>query len=470
MYRLFLGILFLIAACNTSEETETPINVLVLYTDDQRFNTIGILGNDEIKTPNLDALVERGTAFTHAHTMGGQHGALCAPSRSMLMTGRPLFRLHEKGDSIPPVHQMMPESFAEIGYTTFGTGKWHNDRSSFVRAFQTGENIFFGGMHRPEQGGHEAPQLHEFDSTGTYPRTDRRRVEGYSSTLYADAAIDFLAEASSTNRPFFAYVSFTSPHDPRTPPETYANWYDPDSISLPPNYLPNHPFDNGELNVRDELLRERPRTEEIVREELALYYGMISELDAQIGRIMSALEDNEQLENTLIVMAGDNGLAVGSHGLLGKQNLYEHSMRVPLIMAGPDIPANERRNHLVYIFDIFPTIAEYVNISLPPTVEGESLWPIIEDGQLPGRPTVFYAYRNQQRGIRTSDGWKYIRYQVDGIETEQLFDLNTDPYETVNLFGDTTYTVHLHDMRKRLVEESIRWSDPVDLSAPKWGL
>lgn len=466
MYRL-IPVLFLIAACNTPQEA--PINVLLLYTDDQRYNTIGALGNEEIRTPNLDALVQRGMAFTHAHTMGGQHGALCAPSRAMLMTGRPLFRLDGTGDHIPPEHVMLPEVAAEAGYMTFGTGKWHNDRGSFARAFQAGDNIFMGGMHWPNAGGHEAPQLYEFDSTGAYPNTARRSVEGYSSTLYADAAIGFLEEASAMNQPFFAYVSFTSPHDPRTPPEPYASWYHPDSVSLPPNYLPEHPFDNGELEVRDELLREFPRTEAIVREELALYYGMISELDAQIGRIIAALEENGQLENTLIVMAGDNGLAVGSHGLLGKQNLYEHSMRVPLIMAGPGIPANEQRNQLVYIFDISPTIAEYLNLSLPPTVEGESLRPMIENPQLPGRQAAFFAYRDLQRGVRTADGWKHIQYQVDGVHTEQLFDLNVDPYETENLTADSTHGAKLSEMRELLKQESARWSDPLDLTAPNWG-
>lgn len=466
MYRL-IPILLLIAACNGPQED--PVNVLVFYTDDQRFSTIGALGDETVLTPNLDALMQRGTAFTHAHTMGGQHGALCAPSRAMLMTGRPLFRLHATGDSIPPNHIMMPEVLAETGYMTFGTGKWHNDRSSFARAFQAADNIFFGGMHWPNQGGHEAPHLNEFDSTGTYPRSARRQVEGYSSELYADAAIDFLAEARTMDQPFFAYVSFTSPHDPRTPPEPYASWYHPDSVSLPPNYLPEHPFDNGELYVRDERLREHPRTEAIVREELALYYGMISELDAQIGRVMDALEANGQLENTLIVVAGDNGLAVGSHGLLGKQNLYEHSMRVPLMVAGPGIPSNERRSQLVYIFDIFPTIAEYLGVTLPPTVEGESLRPIIEDPQLPGRTAVFYAYRHFQRGVRTADGWKHIQYQVDGVHTEQLFNLNTDPHETQNLVADSAHAAQLHELRELLMTESVYWSDPLDLTALNWG-
>ena len=473
MHRLIIPILFLIAACDTTQENpaqEKPINVLVIYTDDQRFNTIHALGNEAVKTPNFDALVQRGTAFTHAHTMGGLHGALCSPSRAMLMTGRPLFRLHATGDSIPPTHTMMPETFKKAGYVTFGTGKWHNDRSSFARAFQTGDNIFMGGMHLPERGGHEAPELFEFDSTGAYPYSARRQVEGYSSELFADAAISFLAEASTMDRPFFAYVSFTSPHDPRTPSAPYDSWYHPDSTALPSNYLPEHPFDNGEMKVRDELLREYPRTEAMVREELALYYGMISELDAQIGRIMAALEENGHRDNTLVVVAGDNGLAVGSHGLLGKQNLYEHSMRVPLIMAGPGIPVNERRDQLVYLFDIFPTIAEYLNLNLPATVDGgESLKPILEDSQLPGRQSVFYAYRDVQRGVRTADGWKHIQYHVDGVHTEQLFDLNTDPYETENLVSDSSHATRLADLRELLAQESVNWSDPLDLTASDWG-
>ena len=462
-----LAATLLFSACQMPDDG--PLNVLMLYTDDQRFDTIAALGNDEIYTPNLDWLVYEGTTFTHAHTMGGQHGALCAPSRSMLMTGRPLFRLLEKGDRIPTDHVMMPEAFAAAGYTTFATGKWHNDRESFARAFAQGDNIFFGGMHWPNVGGHESPLLHEFDSTGAYPRENRRPVEGFSSNLYAEAAIEFLSRMRDSEGPFFAYVSFTSPHDPRTPPPPFDSLYTPESVSLPPNYLHEHPFDNGELRVRDENLREHPRTEAIAREELALYYGMISELDAEIGRILDALRANGQLDNTLVVMAGDNGLAVGSHGLLGKQNLYEHSMRVPMILSGPGIPKNEQRDQLVYIFDLFPTIASIAGLTLPETVEGEDLLPHVDDPALHGRGAAFYAYRNEQRGVRTAEGWKFIQYEVDGVRTEQLFDLNHDPYEITNLATDEIMDSTLEAMRALLIEQSLLWSDPLDLSQPHWG-
>jgi len=197
-------------------------------------------------------------------------------------------------------------------------------------------------------------------------------------------------------------------------------------------------------------------------------YGMVSELDAQIGRILDALEASGLSENTLIIVAGDNGLAVGSHGLLAKQNLYEHSMRVPLILAGPGIPSNEQRSQLVYIFDIFPTIAELLEIPLPQTVDGESIVQWIEDPQSSGRDAVFLAYRDLQRGIRTADGWKYIQYQVNGVHTQQLFDLNSDPFETRNLIADSSYSTKIKELRGILVQESRYWSDPLDLSAEYW--
>ena len=470
-----LLLLLLLVSCTGGEETpaveaaaDRP-NILILFTDDQRFNTIHALGNEEIRTPNLDRLAQAGTAFTHAHIMGGQHGALCAPSRAMLMTGRPLFRLFETGDVIPEEHTMMPERFAQAGYTTFGTGKWHNNRSAYARAFQEGGNIYFGGMHWPKDGGHEAPRLHHFDPEHQYPNEARWQADTYSSTLFADAAIAFLKSRRGNGQPFFTYVSFSSPHDPRTPPVPYDAWYPPDSVSLPPNFMPEHPFDNGELRVRDEMLLPHPRTPEAVRQDLGAYYGMISEVDAQIGRILDALEANGQHDNTLIVFAGDNGLAVGSHGLLGKQNLYEHSMRVPLILAGPGIPQGETRDALVYLYDLFPTLAEQAGLSIPETVEGRSLTPLLHDAEASSRDAVFYAYRDLQRGVRTADNWKLIRYNVEGAVHTQLFNLNEDPHELHNLADDPAHAASLDRLNTLLLEQSAAYNDPLDLTDPTWG-
>jgi len=458
-------ILTVLSACVGDREPESPPNVLILFTDDQRHNTIAALGNQEIRTPNMDRLASMGTAFTRAFVMGGHHGAICAPSRAMLLTGRRLFDLHETGDIIPDRHTMMPNVFADAGYATFATGKWHNNRSAFVRAFREGGNVFFGGMHQLRVGGHEAPWLYHFDPEGHYPDSTKWQGDKFSSELYADAAIAFLDRQRDSDRPFFAYVAFTSPHDPRTPPSPYREWYSADSISLPPNYLPDHPFDNGELHVRDEGLLPHPRTEQAVLEELAAYYGMISEVDAQIGRILDALEINGQLESTIIVFAGDNGLAVGSHGLLGKQNLYEHSVRVPLILAGPDIPRGETRDALTYLFDIFPTVAELAGAPAPATVQGQSLLPVIRDANSPARELAYFAYRDLQRAVRTEDDWKLIRYNVTEEQRTQLFNLGEDPNETRDLADEPAFSDRREQLEALLLAASASYHDPLDLSA-----
>lgn len=466
-----LLLLLILGACSGESDTTTAQrpNVLILFTDDQRYNTVHALGNEEIQTPNLDRLAQRGVAFTRAHTMGGHHGALCAPSRAMLMTGRSLFNLHESGDLIPEEHVMMPELFARAGYRTFGTGKWHNNKSAYARAFQDGGNIFFGGMHWPRDGGHEAPWLHHFDPDSAYPKEARWQGDDYSSTLFANAAIDFLNRQKESDQPFFAYVSFSSPHDPRTPPPPYDSLYTSENITLPPNFLPEHPFDNGELVVRDEKLQPWPRTPEIIRQDLAAYYGMISEVDAEIGRILDALEATGKLDNTLVVFAGDNGLAMGSHGLLGKQSLYDHSMRVPLILAGPTIPQGETRDALTYLFDLFPTLVDLIDLDLPATVQGQNLVPVLEQEDTALRDNVFLAYRDLQRAVRTNDDWKLIKYDVKGESHTQFFNLNDDPHEMNNLADDPAHASRLADLERLLVLQSQAYADQVDLTAPNWG-
>ncbi|GAF96928.1 unnamed protein product, partial [marine sediment metagenome] len=290
---------------------------------------------------------------TNAYIMGSMSGAVCMPSRAMLMTGRTLFRLEGSGGTVPEEQVTMPETLQKAGYNTFETGKWHQDRATFKRCFTHGSKIFFGGMSN-----HYKVPVNDFDPTGEYPKEKIYSDEGkHSSELFSDAAIRFLRDYAD-DKPFFMYVSFTAPHDPREMPVEYLDMYDSDKIPLPENFMPEHPFDNGELIIRDELLAKFPRTPEEIRTHIAAYYAMITHVDAQIGRILDTLKETGNAENTIIIFSGDNGLAVGQHGLLGKQNLYEHSVHVPLIISGPGMPVGEKRDALCYLFDIFPTLCD----------------------------------------------------------------------------------------------------------------
>jgi arylsulfatase A-like enzyme len=445
------------------------MNILVLYTDDQRYNTIRILGNKEIYTPNLDKLVQQGVTFTQAHVMGGHQGAVCIPSRVMMLTGRYINRLPGDGSVLADSIISLPEVLQKKGYTTFHTGKWHSDKKSHNRIFKTGDNIFFGGMHFPGDGGQEHPSVFHYDSTGEYPKEKNWHSDTFSSVLYADAAIRFLTSAGAKQNPFYCYVAFTSPHDPRTPPQKYADMYPPDKISLPPNFLPSHPFDNGDLNVRDEKLISHPRKEADVKKEIGLYYGMVSEMDAQVGRILEALDKAGLRENTIIVFAGDNGLAVGQHGLVGKQSLYEHSIRVPMIIAGPGVRKNVRTDALVYLSDISPTLYDYLRIAPPATVEAKSLLPILADPSKSVRNALYNVYGHWSRSIKIKDGFKMILYNVKGTLTTQLFDLKNDPWEMHDLSGDKRFVHKIASLRSLLKKEMAEAYDDLNIDLPDWG-
>ncbi len=440
-------------------------NVLFFFTDDQRFDTIRALGNHEIITPNIDSLVERGTAFTNTYIMGGTSNAICLPSRAMLMTSRTLFHLQDRGEDFPADHITLGETLQGAGYNCWGTGKWHSTTGAFARTFSDGAEIFFGGMDD-----HWNVPASDYDPTGKYDSRIQQTIDfvdqavaektadhitagKHSSELFCDAAIDYL-RGYDDEEPFFMYVSFMAPHDPRTMPQEYLSMYDADDIELPENFAPEHPFDTGNLRGRDESLAGFPRTPDEVRQHIAAYYAMVTHLDAQIGRVLETLDETGHAADTIIVFAADNGLAVGRHGLMGKQNLYDHSVHVPLIMAGPGIPENERRDAFAYLLDIYPTLCDLVDVPIPDSVEGKSLVPAFADSDQRIRDHLLYAYRQYHRGVR-DERYKLIEYVVEGERTTQLFDLRDDPMEMKNLAGDPAHGGQIESLRQQLV----RWRD-----------
>ncbi len=427
-------------------------NIVILFSDDQRYSTIGCLGF-AVKTPNLDKLAARGTIFTRAHIMGGMQGAICIPSRAMLLTGRTLFHLQRDGLQIPESDRFLGQTLADVGYDTYGVGKWHSEPAAYNRAFAGGSKIFFGGM--TDQ--FKVP-VQEYDPTGKYPQDRQTIGDKPSSELFADAAIDFL-RGRKDSKPFFLYVAFTSPHDPRTAPSEYAKMYPPESIELPPNFLPQHPFDNGEMKNRDEQLASFPRDPADIRKQISEYYAMITHLDAQVGRILKALDETGRTDDTIVIFAGDNGLAVGQHGLMGKQNLYEHSVRVPLMMAGPGIPTGQKRDGFCYLLDLYPTICEMLGVPKPANAEGVSMVPMLSDSNARTRETIFYAYRTFQRGI--CDGrYKLIEYAVKDQRNMQLFDLQNDLWEMKNRADDPAFKVNRDRLADLLQSTRRKYDDP----------
>ena len=433
---------------------EPKLNVLFLFADDQRADTIAALGNPVIKTPNLDRLAHNGMTFTRAYMQGGNNGATCVPSRAMLLSGQCLFRIDEKLMR----DETWPAAFARAGYSTFVSGKWHNTPPSIPLCFQTARSIFAGGMADPSK----APLSDMVDGKLSKPTIGPK----HACETFADETIRFIKEHKGG--PFFAYLPFDAPHDPHIVPADFPIQYDPASIPLPANYLPQHPFDNGEMVIRDEELLPWPRPEDKVRSMIAEYYRYISYLDAQIGRVLDALEASPYAKNTIVVFSADSGVARGSHGLIGKQNMYEHSMRVPLIISGPGIPAGKRTDAMCYLFDVLPTLGKLCGVAQPPASQGTEFSATLADPSKPSRDAMMFAYKKVMRAVR-DDRWKLIRYPQ--VDRTQLFDLQVDPEETKDLANKPENAAKVAELMKALQTQQAIFGDtePLTVSNPKSG-
>jgi arylsulfatase A-like enzyme len=415
-------------------------NILFLLTDDQRWDAVAALGNPDIRTPNFDRLVRTGYHFSNAYCMGSMIGAVCLPSRTMIATGRSLWRIPEnpRQRETPAGVFTLPGLLNAAGYATMHAGKSGNACTFSNETFQV--------------------------------RYSHGRRDANSATEYADAVIDFLRQHDGA-KPFFVYLAPPVPHDPRVAPPQYHAMYDPAKLRLPRQFMPTHPFDPGVLDIRDEKLAAYPRTEPEMRRHLADYYATTTHLDHEFGRVLDVVRERGWFENTIILFSSDQGLAVGGfHALMGKQNFYE-DVKPPLVLAGPGIPHGESPA-LVYLFDLFPTILELAGVPVPAVTEGRSLLPIVAGRQTKLRDTLIGAYANLHRMIR-DERWKLYKFNVRGEKHARLFDLQNDAEELRDLAGDPAHAATLARLERLLSEARRDLGDPVDFDSadpqvPAW--
>ena len=397
----------------TADDPRQRPNVLFVFTDDQRFDTIRALGNPEIETPTLDRLVQRGFTFTNAYCQGGMSPAVCSPSRTQLLTGRSVFRIPHPNKTKQYPRPTLGSVFRDAGYATLCISKPGN---SFVAAHNHFEKV----VHIPHSG-------------------------AASNQKCTDAALEFL-KAKPKDKPFFLYYATPLPHDPRTAEERFHKRYEPSQLTLSKNFMERHPFDNGAITIRDEKLAALPRDPAEMRRHLADYYATITSIDYHVGLLLEAIDALGERDNTIVVFSSDQGLAVGGrHGLMGKQNLYEH-FKSPLIFAGPGIPHGQS-DALVYLYDITPTLCQLCKIPVPGEFDGKNLVPILTGKSKSVRDALFAVYIHFQRMARDSR-YKLIWYPK--VEQYQLFDLQTDPDELQNLAGKPEFTERLNAMKTLL--------------------
>ncbi len=435
-------------------------NILLIVADDQRPDTVHALGNAVIDTPNLDRLVARGTSFSRAYA----GYPICHVSRAQILTGNPAFKALPKypAGAIDPKLATLGGTLQKAGYHTCYTGKWHNDGHPKQRGYATTSGLYSSGGGK---GGAQA----ETDDRGrpltgyrgwTFKDENNKAELGKglglqpdNSRHVADGAVHGIQTAPK-DKALFLHVNFAFPHDPRQWPAGMKGRYEAAKMVLPANFAKKHPFDHGNIDGRDEMLLKTPRVESEVREELAIYYAMITDLDAQLGRILDALSAAEE---TIIIFTSDQGLALGSHGLLGKQNEYEHSIRSPLIICGPGLPKNERSAALVNLNDLFPTLCELSGTAIPPSVQSKSLAPLLRHQTERVHDFVTGVFTDTQRMI-CDERWKFVLYPKAG--REQLFDLQSDPDELHDLSGEPAHAAKRDDLKARLETWRREQGDP----------
>ena len=466
-----------------AQEKPRP-NILFVLVDDQSPFDLKIYNpRSELQTPTLDKLAAEGMVFDGAYHMGSFMGAVCTPSRHMIMSGRTVWHLpispRAKEDGLCPDNleqHTIPAIFNRAGYDTMRTCKQGN-------SYEAANKLF----------------------TVRRDQTKRGPTDETGSAWHAEQVLEYLQNRQQTEDkdPFLIYFGFSHPHDTRDgKPELLAkygavNHSDPTTLppanplapKLPMNYLPAHPFPDGHPGLRDEVDVSgvwKNRDEQTIRNELGREFACSENIDTQIGRVLKQLEAMGELDNTYVIYTADHGMAIGRHGLQGKQNLYEHTWRVPFIVKGPGIKAGSRAIGNIYLLDLLPTFCDLAGLRRPDFVEGASFKPILEGNKEIVRDVMYGVYNGGtkpgMRCVKRGD-WKLIKYDVlDGkVRETQLFNLKDNPDELLpehrseqlaaltgvapephqtNLASDPAYADRLTEMEDLLLAEMRRLDDP----------
>lgn len=473
-------------ACKESQEKSKP-NILFIFADDMTINCLGSTSNGEVKTPNLDRLRKQGSFFTHTFNQGSYKGAVSVASRAMLNTGKYLWKSMEAtGEhcSTSPGNVMWPDGYTpslqkkttqhdplwseymkEAGYETYMTGKWHVSTPA-ERVFDHVKHVR-GGMPADSKEGYERKFIPGLPDTWTPidPSFGGYWKGGkHWSEVVTDDALEFIRQAQSKDVPFFMYLAFNAVHDPRQAPKAYQDMYNVNDIKVPENFLPQYPYCEeigAGQHLRDECLAPFPRSEYSVQVNRKEYYALATHMDKQIGIILDALEKSGKKDNTYILFTADHGLAVGDHGFLGKQNQYEASIRVPMIIVGPDIKKGVDVDNMIYLQDAMATILDLAGSNAIDKVEFQSFLPLAQGRTMKTRDAIIGCYIGTQRMIRT-DKYKMIIYPV--ANRVRLYDLEKDPLEMNDLAGQTQYRQLMYKLFDRFKELQIEICDPLDVT------
>ncbi len=460
------------------DETHDKPNIIFLLTDDQRWDSFGFAGNEYIKTPHCDKLAKEGVVFKNAYHVA----PICQPSRASIMLGQFLIT-HRSGFDKPGIfsvsHQEFDNSFPvllrESGYYTGMVGKF---------GFAVSENKIMNvaPYKMPKERDHttqlwlqdEYMPKDRYDEWHGFPGQGSYNVQGKHGTEYrGDQSIAFIQNAAKQNKPFMLQVCFKAPHGPFQPAQEFLDLYKDVDI-------PRYNNDNSDAHKKlPEVVKSLYRGRDGIKEndkfqnKIKRYFALITGVDHVAGRIVKELEKLGLSDNTIIIFSSDNGYFLGSKGLDGKDLLYEESVRSPLFIYDPRLPGSKRGttiDGLVSMIDIAPSILDYAGIKAPPSMQGSSFLPMINEGKekiheavfgennftnfLPLKSEVSIEKKAEHKTVRSrfvrTEKFKYIRYYECTPVVEELWEISKDPQECIDLSDNPYYKDKLEEMRNRL--------------------
>ncbi len=474
---------------------ESP-NILWICTDQQRFDTIHALGNECIRTPNIDGLIAEGVAFTRCYSQS----PVCTPSRAAFLTGRypRTTRCRQNGQKIPDDEVLVTRMLADVGYDCGLAGKLHLSACEprvcdYEERIDDGYRVFHWSHHpNPDweanayiqwlEGKGQSwddlyhPQRGHFETWAGVP------AEYHQTTWCAEKAVEFMNE--DRDGPWLFSLNCFDPHHPFDPPQEYLDRYDPDDMPMPlwqPGELDNKPsfqqIDHrgayGGKGITPTRLADREQ-----REIVAAYYAMVELIDDQVGRLLRALEDSGQRENTIVIFTSDHGEMLGDHGILLKgPHFYEGAVHVPLVVSWPGhLQAGLQSDALVELVDLAPTLLDACGMDLPTRMQGRSLLDICTGGADPHshKDSVYCEYYNAMPGHGRAaqatmlfDG-RYKLVAFHGTDQGELYDLETDPHEFNNLWEHPAHRDLQLGLLKRCFDASVFTTDPEPPRIGRW--
>ncbi len=469
-------------------------NILWICSDQQRHDTLGCYGNTIINTPNLDTLAKEGVCFENAYIQN----PVCSPSRASFLTGRypHLTKCRQNGQIISRDEKLLPRLLADEGYTCGLVGKLHLAPAAPSVAPQMEERID-DGYHIFEWSHGHAPKhptnqyqrwlLEKGVKYETKTHEDCAYIEKgmaqehHQTTWCAEKTMSFINECKDYETPWLCSMNFFDPHPPFDPPEEYLNHYIEKIDEIP---LPN--FVKGELESKPEYqtiqhtkststnlknIKELPAstmTDKDHKYVKCAYYAMVELIDTQVGRIVDYLKEIGEYENTIIVYMSDHGEMLGDHGLYYKGlTMYEGAVHVPLIVHYPKEIKPDRYKNLMEIIEVAPTLMEAVGLEVYNGMQGKSFYQELLTGEHAPSREVYCEYynslvdgngKNYGTMLRV-DNYKLIVHH--GCELGELYDLDKDPNETINMWNDSSVEIKKLELMKKLCDKMVWTSDPL---------